>query len=191
LLFTIFLGANDAAIIGEHEYVPYPTFSANIRSFIETILTQDNMSDTKIVIITPPPINIPEGMMGEDKEMAIEEANQWKKEGPRHKTYMSKKRYAEGLMSIANEYADTGRVIGIDFWRALVEEKLKEDEEGSWEELENSGMWLGCGLIGAKSFDKGWFTDGLHLDRKGYAVLNRILVESVVGKWPELAPERL
>lgn len=129
--------------------------------------------------------------MGEDKEMAIEEANQWKKEGPRHKTYMSKKRYAEGLMSIANEYADTGRVIGIDFWRALVEEKLKEDEEGSWEELENSGMWPGCGLIGAKSFDKGWFTDGLHLDRKGYAVLNRILVESVVGKWPELAPERL
>ncbi|KAF2026398.1 hypothetical protein EK21DRAFT_74301 [Setomelanomma holmii] len=199
LLFTIFLGANDAAIInGQDAYVPWPTFAVNIRAFIETILTQeDGMSETKIVVITPPPINIPEALMGggggvgEKDEEDVEEVNAWKKEGPRYKTYMSKKRYAEGLMDIAHEYAETERVIGVDFWKGIVEEKIKEDGEKTWQEIEESGMWPGSGLIGAKSFDKGWFTDGLHLDRKGYAVLNRMVEESVLGKWPVLAPEKL
>ncbi|KAH7089016.1 SGNH hydrolase-type esterase domain-containing protein [Paraphoma chrysanthemicola] len=190
LLFTILLGANDACIIGETEYVPWHTFSANIRNFLETILTQDAMSETKIVLITPPPINVPEGLMDEGDEGAIEDANKWKREGPRYKTYMSKKRYAEGLMEIANEYAETGRVIGVDFWKGCVEEKISEDG-GTWEEVEESGMWPGCGLVGAKMFEKGWFWDGLHLDVKGYAVLNRIVVEEVVRKWPELAAERM
>lgn len=147
------------------------------------------MECAKIVIITPPPINGPEAVLGDGEDAG--EVNKWKKEGPRYKTYMSKKRYAEGLMGIAGEYEETGRVIGVNFWRGVVEEKLKEDGVRSWQELEESGMWPGCGLIGAKSFDKGWFTDGLHLDRKGYGMLSRMVMEGVVGKWPELAPEKM
>jgi lysophospholipase L1-like esterase len=194
LLFTIFLGANDACFIGAEEYVPWPKFSANIRYFIETILNQDALPDTKIILITPPPINGPapkieEGMTEED----IEEANGWKRKGPRYKTYMSKKRYAEGIMRIAEEYEKTGRVVGVDFWRGLVDAKATGD--GSGEDvkkgIEELGLWPGCGLLGAGSFDKGWFTDGLHLDRKGYAVLSKMVMEAIEGKWPELAPERL
>ena len=150
------------------------------------------MAHTKIMLITPPPSNCNEATVnGGETQDEIDEANRWKMEGPRYKTYMSKKRYAEGMMDIAKEYEETGRVVGLDFWRGIVEEKIKEDGTGSWEELEKSGMWPGCGLIGAKSFEKGWFTDGLHLDKKGYGVLNRMVMEGVVGTWPELAPEKL
>jgi lysophospholipase L1-like esterase len=188
LLFTIFVGANDACFIGNKEHVPWPRFSTNIRFFIETIVTQDAMSDTKIVIITPPPINGPEAWStgGLDKE-DLDAANQAKMEGLRYKTYMSKKRYAEGLMEIVKEYEETGRVIGLNFWRGIVE----ESGLGNWDEWEVSGLWPGSGLIGAKSFEQGWFTDGLHLDVKGYGVLNRMLTEAVTKTWPELMSERL
>jgi lysophospholipase L1-like esterase len=146
------------------------------------------MPQTKIVIITPPPINGPEAksMDGASKE-EVDAANQSKMEGPRYKTYMSKKRYAEGLIEIANEYKETGRVIGLNFWRGVIE----ESGLGSWDELQELGLWPGSGLIGAKSFEKGWFTDGLHLNVKGYGVLNRMLMEGITGTWPELAPEKL
>jgi lysophospholipase L1-like esterase len=189
LLFTIFIGANDACIMGDQEYVPWPTFSANIRYFIETILTQDALANTKIVVITPPPINGTEAKVNENlTQEDVHAANEMLKEGQRYRTYMSKKRYAEGLMEIAGEYGETGRVVGVNFWRGIVE---KSGLGGEWEDMERSGMWPGSSLLGAKSFEDGWFTDGLHLDRKGYGVLNDILMEAVVGKWPELAPEKL
>lgn len=146
------------------------------------------MSQTKIVIITPPPINGPEAKLnGTETQDDIEDTNKWKKEGPRYKTYMSKKRYAEGLMEIAKEYEETGRVVGLDYWRAMVE----ASGLGTWEEFEETGLWPGSNLLGAKSFENGWFTDGLHLNVKGYKVLNELLMEKVVGKWPELAAEKL
>jgi lysophospholipase L1-like esterase len=192
LLFTIFLGANDACFIGEDRFmVPWPMFEENMRFFIDTILSQDAMSRTKIVLIGPPPINGLENKLGDGQtEDDVEEINRKMKEGRRYKMYMSKKRYADGMMEIAKRYEETGRVIGLSFWRGVVEQKMKDDG-GRWEDVERSGMWPGCGLIGAKSFEDGWFTDGLHLDTKGYGALNRMLMEEVLGKWPELAVERL
>lgn len=186
LLFTIFVGANDACIIGSSEYVPWPKFETNIRAFIETILTQDAMSDTKIVLIGPPPINGPSQGIGTLTEEAIEKANGWKKEGPRYKTYMSKKRYAEGMMRIAEEYEETGRVVGLNFWQAIVDARMSED--GS---VYDENLPPGSGLLGAKDFGDGWFTDGLHLNVKGYRVLSKALFKLINKKWPELAPERL
>jgi len=167
-------------------------FSENIRFYMDTILTEEALEQTKIVLIGPPPINGSENAPENDQiEADVERLNNGKKIWPRYKTYMSKKRYAEGMMDIAKEYEETERVIGLNLWRGVVEEKLKEDGEGSWENLEKSELWPGCGLIGAKSFEKGWFTDGLHLNRKGYGVLNRMLIEEVEKKWPELAVENL
>ncbi|KAH9882092.1 hypothetical protein J1614_001264 [Plenodomus biglobosus] len=187
LLFTIFLGANDACIIGDTEYVPWPDFEANIRMFVETILTQDAMSNTKIVLIGPPPINGSSSAI-DDSQTADEvaEINSWRKQGPRYKTYVSKKRYAEGMMRIAAEYEETGRVVGLNFWREIVDAMYKEQGGVYDEELPP-----GSGLLGAGSFGNGWFTDGLHLDVKGYSVLSKALFELITSKWPELAPERL
>lgn len=187
LLFTIFLGANDACIIADTEYVPWPDFEANIRMFVEKILTQDAMSNTKIVLIGPPPINGSSSAIG-DAQTAddVEEINSWRKEGPRYKTYVSKKRYAEGMMRIAAEYEETGRVVGLNLWREIVEAMYKEQGGVYDEELPP-----GSGLLGAGSFGNGWFTDGLHLNVKGYSVLSKALFELITSKWPELAPERL
>ncbi|KAF1839358.1 hypothetical protein BDW02DRAFT_563894 [Decorospora gaudefroyi] len=145
------------------------------------------LEDTKIVLITPPPIAgqaaaIQPGM----SEDEVEDANVWKREGPRYKTYMSKRRYAEGVMQIAGEYEETGRVVGLNFWKDVVEAMLGEEGGVYDEELPP-----GCGLLGAPGFPKGWFTDGLHLDVKGYGVLSKGLMDLVVKKWPELAPENL
>ncbi|KAI4623681.1 hypothetical protein J4E80_003493 [Alternaria sp. BMP 0032] len=187
LLFTIFLGANDACFIGEKEYVPWPTFSANIREFLDTILTEQAMENTKIVLITPPPINGSVVDTGESRSAReIQEINESRKEGPRYKTYMSKKRYADGLMQIAKEYEETGRVVGLNYWQHMVDAVVAEE---GWQYDED--VPPGCGLLGAKSFPAGWFTDGLHLNVQGYSVLNRELYELVTAKWPELAAEKL
>lgn len=155
--------------------------------FVETILTQDAMADTKIVLIGPPPINGTAPAIGAAQTAEdVEDVNEMKRGEMRYKTYMSKKRYAEGMVRIADEYAETGRVVGLNYWWEMVR-ALYEEEGGEYDEK----LPPGSGLLGARSFGKGWFTDGLHLDVKGYAVLSRALFELVTSKWPELAPERL
>lgn len=173
LLVTIFLGANDACLIGDGEYVALPKFEANIREFVETILIQDNLPDTKIVLITPPPINIPDPVLedGEVDDMdlgptmmaAMEAARGDPKAERGYRTYLSKKRYAEKIMQIANEYEETGRVAGLDYWRKLVDAGLEDQGRGAEDRYDEERL-PGCGLKTAKQFRKGYFTDGLHLD---------------------------
>lgn len=186
LLFTIFLGANDACFVGDTEYVPLPTFEANIRAFVETILTQDAMSDARIVIITPPPINILSPITEGIRDDEFEKLNEEEREHSGYRTYMSKKRYADRIMELAARYEETGRVMGLDFWGSIVRARLREigvnyDEQNL----------PGSGLYGVEDFGKGYFTDGLHLDKKGYNVLSNALYDEMLSKWPELAPERL
>ena len=167
--------------------MPWPLFSENIRGFLDIILTEQAMENTKIVLITPPPINGTVVMTGEGmEEDEIEDLKDVRKVGPRYRTYMNKKRYAEGLMQIAKEYEETERVVGVNFWQVIVDSRANDE---GWEY--DNEMPPGCGLIGSKSFPKGWFTDGLHLDVKGYGVLNKGLFEVITRKWPELAPEKL
>lgn len=167
LLFTIFLGANDACFIGNREYVPLPQFSDNIRSFIEEILDHASLEDAKIVLITPPPINVPDplpkdgDLLGPAFAKAAGEKNP--KDDKGYRTWVSKKKYAERILEIAKEYEKTSRVVGLDYWnkleRAALEEQGREGEE-------DEDRWPGCGLPDAKEFGAGWFTDGLHLDKK-------------------------
>lgn len=163
-----------------------PAFEANIRKFVETILVQDAMADTKIVLITPPPINIPKPDTGSKAEDEIRDLNEVKKETRGCKTYMSKKRYAERIMQIAGEYEETGRVVGLNLWRDLVDARLLEFHEDYDDE-----KLPGSGLYGARDFGEGYFTDGLHLDKKGYNVLSTGLYGLVLTTWPELSPDRL
>lgn len=145
------------------------------------------MSDTKIVLIGPPPINGPPApLRGEASEEEIRDTNDLLKSDRRYRTYESKKRYAEGMLRIAKDYEETGRVVGLNFWQDIVDALYKEEGGVYDDELPP-----GCGLLGSRAFPKGWFTDGLHLDVKGYAVLSHALFTSVTEKWPELAPERI
>ncbi|OSS45130.1 hypothetical protein B5807_09285 [Epicoccum nigrum] len=194
LLFTIFLGANDAFLPippvddSDEGCVPLATFSANIRSFVDTFLSQkaNAMAETKILLITPPPANINRpfdiGVSRKDFEMLNEE----EKRGHSYKTFVSKKRYAEEIMRIAKEYGESGRVVGLDFWGDLIRTGFRVRRE----EYDENRL-PGCGLYGVDEFGEGYFTDGLHLDAKGYDVLSQGVYNKVVYTWPELAPEAL
>ncbi|OCK73729.1 SGNH hydrolase [Lepidopterella palustris CBS 459.81] len=190
LLFTIFLGANDACLPPAGAHVPLNQYEENIREFVEIILTNEAMADTKIVLITPPPINIQEPLedtlnIGPAGKVEVDlEAD---KNTRGYRTYMSKKRYADKVMEIAKSYEDvTDQVIGLNFWKALIDTALEQDERLADDDAYDENRLPGCGLAGAKGFKQGYFTDGLHLDRLGYEVLFKELMASVLKKWPEM-----
>lgn len=60
LLFTIWLGANDACPPEYAAHVPIARYEENLRFFVESILSEPRMEGTRIVLITPPPINVPD-----------------------------------------------------------------------------------------------------------------------------------
>ncbi|KAF2744197.1 SGNH hydrolase [Sporormia fimetaria CBS 119925] len=196
LLITIFLGANDACLIGpeSREYVPLSEFESNLREFVEKILVQDNMPETRIVLMSPPPINIRDPASDVDVGVAGEQEDEEKtKKGRGYQTYTSKRRYAEKVMEIARSYEETGRVVGCDIWKALIDEALEEHGRGNEREEERYDVnrLPGCGLRGAREFREGYFTDGLHFGALGYGVVGKKLLKVVLETWPDLEPEKL
>ena len=194
LLFTIFLGANDAFLPippvddSDEGCVPLATFSANIRFFIDAILSQkaNAIAETKIVLITPPPTNVNRPFDVEVSRKEFGKLNEEERRGHSYKTFVSKKRYAEEVMRIADGYKESGRVIGLDFWGDLIRTGFRMRRE----EYDEDRL-PGCGLYGVDEFGEGYFTDGLHLDAKGYDVLSQGWYNKVVSTWSELAPEAL
>lgn len=195
LLLTIFLGANDACILPHGEYVPLEDFEANIREFVDSVLIEDKMADTKIVLITPPPINIPDPMedinIGPVTATAAATITKDPKRDRGYRTYLSKKIYAEKIMEIAEDYEETERVIGLNLWKALIEAALKDQGRFGDEDAYTEERLPGCGLKWAKAFKGGYFTDGLHFGPLAYDVLSKELLEVTWKKWPEVAPHRL
>ena len=166
LLITIFVGANDACLPPVSAHVPLPRFEQNIRGFVDAVLGADRLSDTKIVLITPPPINIPDPLPASiglgPADLA---AAKWDpREGVGYKTYLSKRRYARNIMEVASSYEETGRVAGLDLWTALVDAGLEDQGRMGDEDKYDEERLPGCGLPTAKAFKKGYFTDGLHLN---------------------------
>jgi lysophospholipase L1-like esterase len=193
-LLTIFLGANDACFVGKGNYVPIEKYEANIRDFVDQVLVEDALADTKIVLITPPPINIPD----EDDDLDIGPAGaEVDKVDPKtqrgYRTYMSKKRYADKIMEIAKSYEQTGQVIGLNFWRSLIDAALKDQgrADESEEDRYHEDRLPGCGLKGAREFKAGYFTDGLHFGPLAYDVLSKALLDVAIETWPELASDRI
>ena len=168
LLFTIFLGANDACLPPAGAHVPLERYEENLREFVETILTEEAMTDTKIVLITPPPINIPEPLrnsidIGPAEEAEVDLESEKSTRG--YRTYMSKKKYADKVMDIAKSYEDvTDQVIGLNYWKALIDTALEQEGRLTDEDAYDENRLPGCGLPVAKEFKQGYFTDGLHLD---------------------------
>ncbi|KAF2473915.1 SGNH hydrolase [Lindgomyces ingoldianus] len=193
LLITIFLGANDACLPPAGAHVPLPKFEDNIRDYVETILDEEGLENTKIVLITPPPINIPDPNPDEidigPAASAAEEYDAKKSRG--YRTYMSKKQYGDKIMEIAAFYEETGRVAGLNYWKALIDAGLADQNRSGEEDEYHEDRLPGCGLKWAKAFKKGYFTDGLHLDGLAYDVLSKELLDLVLTKWPELAPEKV
>ncbi|KAL0947078.1 hypothetical protein HGRIS_013219 [Hohenbuehelia grisea] len=59
-LLTIWFGANDACIRPSPQHVPLPKFTENIRKLVHIVKSPESdyySPDTRIILITPPPIN--------------------------------------------------------------------------------------------------------------------------------------
>jgi len=59
-LLTIWYGANDAAVDGDSQHVPVNRFKSNLKQMIDMIRSPASSwysPDTRIVLITPPPVN--------------------------------------------------------------------------------------------------------------------------------------
>jgi isoamyl acetate esterase len=149
--------------------VPLEKFRKNICDFVDRILVSGapSLSETKIILITPPPVAIKTPPMPDSEEMA-QDIKEIKKESVAYRTYLSKKLYAEEIMKIAAEYAEvTDRVAGLHLWKALVDAALREDgRDPEAKDAYDAERLPGCGLPGSTAFSEGYFRDGLHFDRK-------------------------
>ena len=61
-LLTIWFGANDAVLPGFRKHVPISRFSENLTTMVRAIRTPESpwySPETKIILITPPPIHVP------------------------------------------------------------------------------------------------------------------------------------
>ena len=131
LLFTIWLGANDACPPEYRPHVPLDKFEANLRYFVDTILAEEKMCTTKVVLIAPPPISLrasaekDELDLGSKVQKAYEDAA---RETKAYKIYVNKAVYARKVMEIAKSYDGKAgdRVVGLDYWSAVVNSELKE-----------------------------------------------------------------
>ena len=133
------------------------------------------------MLIAPPPIDITSPDVESMIDDEFREANEMKMEMRGYRMYTSEKRHVERIMQIAQRYEETGRVVGLNFCGDLVRTGEEYDEE----------RLPGSGLYGTKDFGEGYFTGGLHLDKKGYSVISKVLYEKVLTRWPGLAPDHL
>ncbi|KAH0566325.1 hypothetical protein GP486_000261 [Trichoglossum hirsutum] len=195
LLFTVFLGANDAVLPRFSQHVPLPEYEANLRYYVDTLLAHPMTKGTKIVLITPPPIDImplSEGELGGELDIPVvrQQLTSQDLDDPGYRTYLNKKMYAEKVMEIARSYDGSGGlVVGLDFWTAMInygramgkEKGISDDDE----------RLPGSGLPGAVHFGREVFLDGLHLGPLGYDVLSGELLSLLTNMWPELRKESL
>ncbi|KAL2374598.1 hypothetical protein RJZ57_000926 [Blastomyces gilchristii] len=188
-------GANDACLLSSGPYVPLLEFEEHIRHYVNSILDHPSAQSTKVILITPPPVDVPSpGMEPADDLPEVAEVMQSiAKLGRGYKTWASKRLFAEKIVEIGKEFeGKTDRVAVLDFWTAVTKAKCKEQgvmEEG-FHELDIQEKLPGSGLPGATEFGKEFFVDGLHFGSKGYEILTRELFELFLAKWPELERQK-
>jgi isoamyl acetate esterase len=180
LFITILLGANDAVLPGLAQHVPLPKFKQNIRDFVDLIIAHPLTKSTKIILITPPPIDVqfrevwrrkstpraaqPDSPMveAEDPIAIPETSDEDLKDFPGYKTWMNKLEYAAAIMEIGADYKKAGKedtVEALNFWQALINWGV---DKGKKEGKTEAEPLPGCGLPGAVEFGREVLRDGLH-----------------------------
>lgn len=199
LLITIFLGANDA-VLWPTVHVPVKQYTANIRNFVDAILSEPRANGTKILLITTPPINAieakwPETLAGTPEDLSEDEFEAECRASIGHRTWESKLKYAQAIMDLAQSYRERGesRVDVVDFWAAVTNVGLKTEQRGTiggskdvMLPLDVDARLPGSGLPGAKEFPEGVMTDRLHLGDQGYRVLTDAVMNVLSTTWPEV-----
>lgn len=192
LLFTIWLGANDATF--GVQGVPIDDYERYLREYVDQIIKHRTWDQKpKVMLIPPPPINVGHYSRKDDEDneedevdlsptmaRAMELEREAAEESIFYRTWKNKRLYAERVMQIADSYPDAN-VVALDVWTLLTQAAC--DERGKpWQE----GKLPGSGLPGAKKFPEGYFSDGLHFGSKGYKIVTTALLAKIDQTWPEL-----
>lgn len=165
---TIFLGANDACIDGNDTYVPFAEYEEHIRHYVTSILEHPATNGTKVVLISPPPVDAstPAGETLLDDPMIASILRSGAASGLGHRTWQSKWRFAKKIVEIGREMEEkTDLVTVLDFWTVITKFACKA-QGTDFDELDLEEMLPGSGMPGVKEFGTEYFTDGLHLGEK-------------------------
>ncbi|OXC65348.1 hypothetical protein AYX13_05591 [Cryptococcus neoformans] len=165
-LITIWLGANDACLASSPQHVPLDKYKSNVKHIVNLIRDPSSpyhSPETKIVLISPPPI-----IEAAWIESRLEKWKSFGCEGPepeQNRDAKVTKQYAEGCKEVGAELG----VPVVDFWTAIVEGAGGEKDEQL----------------------APYFYDGLHLTSEGYAVLFKAVSGLILATYPELNPETM
>lgn len=192
-IVTVFFGANDACVPGESQHVELQAYVQTLKKVIEyPVLDQEGPSGTKVIVITPPPVN-------------------------EHQFERTPSGGFQRRAGITSQYARAAREVGkahgvfvLDLWTILMHKvgwiasmgcecccdhmpyHIEVDPPAA------SGIQHipGCFHAPASSPHADYqlsdfLTDGLHLTKLGYDVLFWELLKLVKREIPDCAPENL
>lgn len=184
LLVTIFLGANDACFLGENTIVPIDEYEDYIRNYVTSILEEPAMKGTKVILISPPPVDVPTPPGADlfDIPSVEDTIRATAAQGRGHRTWQSKRLFAKKIVEIGKGFeAKADSVALLDFWTIITKHAC--NAHGSdFDELDLDDMLPGSGLPGVKEFGEEYFTDGLHFGKTVRNIVSSVHLHLLISK---------
>ncbi|TGZ85737.1 SGNH hydrolase [Ascodesmis nigricans] len=167
LLWIIMVGANDACLPGFVHHVPLERFKQNLKKMVSSIIQyssqQSNGTKTRILLVSPPPID-------------VEMLKQYGPRGGADRSAEVMVAYADAVLEVGQQLAKDHDVAVLDFHELL--------SVTATTQVVNPSASRPVSL-------REYSTDGLHLGPKGYKVLFEAIQDIIERVWPDLTPENL
>lgn len=173
-LVTIWFGANDACLPVGPTHLPIEKYSANLKHYVDSLLNPKSayyQPNAHVLLITPPPIC--KAQRDEHKLQYLPQ-NRWQ-----DRTLANTALYKDAVLSVVQEArannlfarienkARKSKVAVVNVFDRILEEAGSEDDEDL----------------------RPFFTDGLHLTEKGYAIVFEEVMKVVKAEFAGLDPE--
>lgn len=172
-LVVIFFGANDSVLPFGPQHVPLKTYAENLSNMVEMILDPSSSrysADTKVIIVTPPPVN----------------EVQWKKRcdedgNPLDRSKEVTKAYAEAAKDVAKQH----NVPSVDLWSEIM-----NMISPSGVAVNGNGSTQSNGKTSHHDLSE-FLYDGLHMNALGNQVFYDALMHTIKTELPDLHPDSL
>ncbi|KAL7269244.1 hypothetical protein RUND412_008103 [Rhizina undulata] len=167
LLFILLIGTNDSILPSGPNHVPLSEFHNNLLEMISLIRDSPGTSSAKILVLTPPPINVP----------------LLTKCGGKDRTYETTREYAREVLEVVKEAKkkEGPMVAGVDLFHAF--EAAIEKQRAEMGRRKREGE--------VEGWIEEWLVDGVHLGAKGYELMFQEIMAAVGKNWKEILPENL
>lgn len=171
-ILTIWLGANDAALPGTPQHIPLPTYASNLSGLIKAVTDPASprfSSYTKIVLLTPPPVNTYQWLEHIRLNDPSKEASDRK--------FEVTQQYAEAVKEVGKKEGVPVVDLWTTFWDAVGHEERRLNE------LLTDGLHLngrGYGIV---------FDELMKSVKANYPELHYENLGTVFALWDEINPQ--